>query len=135
MLLYQDKLLAEVYGVSVHPAITINGQIYKGDLDGYDIFRAICASYSSKFKPLKCLEEYDVQKDILLHNSQEDFYAGDGGRKHLIWTLVLVCLFNAFCIWAYKRYQQRQQSAEMQANVQKHVGQYFAMRQEPVEQR
>jgi len=25
MLLYQDKLLAEVYGISVHPAITING--------------------------------------------------------------------------------------------------------------
>lgn len=25
MLLYQDKLLSEVYGVSMHPAITING--------------------------------------------------------------------------------------------------------------
>jgi len=46
MLLYQDKLLAEVYGISIHPAITINGQIYKGDLDGQDIFRAICAGFS-----------------------------------------------------------------------------------------
>jgi protein-disulfide isomerase len=51
-LYFQDKLLAEVYGVSIHPAVTINGQIYKGDLDGEDIFRAICASFTSRYKPL-----------------------------------------------------------------------------------
>lgn len=61
MLFYQDKLLAEVYGIAVHPAITINGQIYKGDLDGYDIFRAICTSFASDFRPLKCLEEYELE--------------------------------------------------------------------------
>lgn len=54
-LLYQDKLLAEVYGVSIHPAVTINGQIYRGDLSGSDIFRAICTSFPRSFKPLQCL--------------------------------------------------------------------------------
>jgi len=52
MLLFADKLLAEAYGISIHPAITINGQIYRGDLDGYDVFRAICSSFASSFKPL-----------------------------------------------------------------------------------
>lgn len=55
MLYFHDKLLAEVYGISIHPAITINGQIYKGDLTGYDVFRAICASFSSAFKPAQCM--------------------------------------------------------------------------------
>jgi hypothetical protein len=45
MLLYQDKLLAEVYGMSRHPALTINGQIYRGDMTGYDVFKAICSSF------------------------------------------------------------------------------------------
>jgi len=47
MLLYQDKLLAEVYGMSRHPALTINGQIYRGDMTGYDVFKAICSSFQS----------------------------------------------------------------------------------------
>ena len=47
MLLYQDKLHAEVYGMSRHPALTINGQIYRGDMTGYDVFKAICSSFQS----------------------------------------------------------------------------------------
>lgn len=130
MLLYQDKLLAEVYGISAHPAITINGQIYKGDMTGYDIFRAICASFSTNFKPLKCLEEYkpQLEKELIEHNAIEDFSGPSNGWHTLIWTIIGVCLFNVLVIWAYKRYQSQQQRAEMQTNVQKHVGQYFAMR-------
>lgn len=59
-LLNGDKLLAEIYGVSLHPSITINGQIYKGELNGIDIFRAICASFGGGFKPYECLSEFDV---------------------------------------------------------------------------
>jgi len=107
MLLYQDKLLAEVYGISVHPAITINGQIYKGDLDGEDIFRAICASFSTQFKPLQCLEEYDVSKDLQLHNAKTDFYDGSDFWQ-LTWTLLCVCALNVCLIYCYKKWQQRQ---------------------------
>lgn len=70
-MLYEDKVLAEVYGVSVHPAITINGQIYRGDLSGYDIFRAICASFVGKNKPKECRGGFDVQTE--LGNSIETF--------------------------------------------------------------
>ena len=51
-LFFNDKLLAETYGISIHPSITINGQIYKGDLTGYDVFRAVCASYTPDFRPV-----------------------------------------------------------------------------------
>ena len=53
-LLFEDKLIAEVYGISRHPALTINGQIYRGDLTGYDVFRAVCASFFSKDRPPTC---------------------------------------------------------------------------------
>jgi len=59
-LLNGDKLLAEIYGVSLHPTITINGQIYKGKMTGSDIFREICASFSGFFKPYECLLEFDI---------------------------------------------------------------------------
>lgn len=59
-LLNGDKLLAEIYGISIHPAVTINGQIYRGDLTGYDVFRAICASFSQGFMPYECLKEFDI---------------------------------------------------------------------------
>lgn len=73
MLMYHDKLLAEVYGMSIHPAITINGQIYRGDLTGNDIFRAICTSFSSGFKPLECLSEFNVTKELSRHNAVRQF--------------------------------------------------------------
>ena len=57
VLFYEDKLLAEVYGMSKHPALTINGQIYRGDLSGYDVFRAVCASFLAKDRPKSCDEK------------------------------------------------------------------------------
>jgi hypothetical protein len=107
MLFYQDKLLAEVYGISVHPAITINGQLYKGDMTGYDIFRAVCASFSTNFKPVKCLEEYmpQLQKELLQHNAVQDFATPSNGRWHIVLTLIGVCAFNGLLIWLYKRWQ------------------------------
>ena len=60
-LYHEDKVLAELYGVSVHPSLTINGQIYKGDLTGEDILRAICASFSGTNRPEECKVEFVVR--------------------------------------------------------------------------
>ena len=32
----------------MHPSITINNITYRGDLNGYDIFRAVCAGFSEQ---------------------------------------------------------------------------------------
>jgi hypothetical protein len=42
-----------------------------------------------------------------------------------------VLLFNVCALYAYRKWQQRKSQAVIQANVEKHVGQYFAMRQQP----
>ncbi len=41
-----------ILGVFMHPSITINNVTYRGDLNGYDIFRAVCAGF--KDQPYVC---------------------------------------------------------------------------------
>lgn len=35
-------------GISLNPSITINNITYRGDVTGYDVFRAICEGFKSK---------------------------------------------------------------------------------------
>lgn len=60
MFMFEDKVYSEVYGISKHPSITINGQIFKGDFDGYDVYKAICASFTPGNTPYECKEDFDV---------------------------------------------------------------------------
>jgi len=34
--------------VFIHPSITINNVTYRGDINGYDIFRAVCAGFNDQ---------------------------------------------------------------------------------------
>ena len=44
-ILREDRQWANTMGVFMHPSITINNVTYRGDLNGYDIFRAVCAGF------------------------------------------------------------------------------------------
>lgn len=112
--MYHDKLLAEVYGMSIHPAITINGQIYRGDLTGNDIFRAICTSFSSGFKPLECLSEFNVTKELSRHNAVRQFVQPSSGRIPLLLCLIIAAAFNLGIVYLYRHCQTRNQKQEMQ---------------------
>jgi hypothetical protein len=88
--------------MSIHPAITINGQIYRGDLTGEDIFRAVCASFAS-FKPLQCLQEFNVSEQLSLHNSVKEFVKPSTGRWPLIICLVRAVIFNFGVVYLYRQ--------------------------------
>ena len=45
-ILRQDRQWSNTLGVFMHPSITINNVTYRGDINGYDIFRAVCAGFS-----------------------------------------------------------------------------------------
>ena len=48
-------------GITHNPAITINGSLYRGDLDGPDIFEAICSTFKSrKLRPNYCNKTFDI---------------------------------------------------------------------------
>lgn len=106
-LLLNDKLLAEAYGLSIHPAVTINGQLYRGDLDGEDIFRAICASFTPSYRPVQCMAEFNATKELQQHNSRQDFVRPAHGRLHLFLSLLAVVLANALCVYGYRKYAAR----------------------------
>jgi hypothetical protein len=111
-----DKLLAEIYGVSIHPAITINGQIYRGDLTGYDVFRAICASFTQGFRPYECLQEFDIQRE--LGNAREAFRQPSGVNPAMIVvSLVAVILLNGGLIYACRRWQQKKTNKRVAESV------------------
>lgn len=44
-LLREDRKWSDQLGVFMHPSITINNITYRGDLNGYDIFKAVCAGF------------------------------------------------------------------------------------------
>jgi len=41
----KDREWSTKLGVVMHPSITINNITYRGEITGYDIFRAICAGF------------------------------------------------------------------------------------------
>ncbi len=45
-ILKEDRFWSAENGVFMHPSITVNNITYRGDLNGYDIFRAVCAGFS-----------------------------------------------------------------------------------------
>lgn len=47
-LLKEDRKWSAQLGVFMHPSLTINNITYRGDLNGYDIFRAVCAGFSDQ---------------------------------------------------------------------------------------
>lgn len=44
-LLSEDRKWANKLGIVLHPAISINNITYRGDINGYDVFKAICAGF------------------------------------------------------------------------------------------
>lgn len=45
VLLAMDKYWADEFGIFLHPSVTVNNITFRGDLNGYDVFRAICAGF------------------------------------------------------------------------------------------
>jgi hypothetical protein len=43
--LKEDKEWASNLGIFMHPSVTINNVTYRGDVNGYDIFKAVCAGF------------------------------------------------------------------------------------------
>lgn len=44
-ILTKDRDWSRLNGLAWHPAVTINNYTYRGDLDGEDLFHAVCAGY------------------------------------------------------------------------------------------
>ena len=78
------------------PAIVINGHPYRGKLEGYDIFRAICQAFPLGHEPIVCDPGYDIQQAL---GKEADFEVIDEPEP-ISWSrnqLVEICIMVSIC--------------------------------------
>jgi len=63
-LLQEDREWANRLGVILHPSISINNITYRGDVNGYDIFRAVCAGFLEQPRVCKGDNVFEYLQDF-----------------------------------------------------------------------
>lgn len=54
--MYNEKIAWEGERIPFNPAIVINSQLYRGDLEADSVINAICMSYQHRYRPSSCSE-------------------------------------------------------------------------------
>ena len=91
-------------GIVLHPSITINNITYRGELEGFDIFKAICAGFLEQPDVCKGDKVYQVMNtvntnDVLYHRRPLVRF------HHIILAIILVLAFNIIALYIYRKYQ------------------------------
>jgi hypothetical protein len=101
-----------------HPAVTINNQTYRGDLEGDAIFSAICAGYEYDYRPTVC-------------KPQEEETPTDNSSSMSTGTVVLIVLLCfggvALILLAYSWWIRREYKDEMRRQLSDAVHQYISL--------
>lgn len=90
------------FGVSMKPALTINGFIYRGQFDYGDLVSAVCSGYT--IRPKECknkLNEYNSIRNDRLTKLAKVF--------HIVAAVVVVVLLNFGCLFVFRMYHKRKQ--------------------------
>lgn len=116
-----SKLAAEVsywndYGLAFYPAILINEQVYKGDIEESAVLTAICAGYYSGTQPQFCDE----------HKNKDKEEKGIETKTVVIGLILFFGILVALLL-AYRVYAKRELQHDMRAQVNSAVNQYFAL--------
>lgn len=99
----------------------INNYTYRGDLDGYDIFKAICSSYRINEKPQFCDDNFNLQ-DLLGH--KEDFVQGTTlvhsykfEQFMVAMAIMCVLLFNLVMLYYFRKWSNQSIKRRMEQDV------------------
>jgi len=107
-ILKKDAEQMKKLGIHHNPAITINDYLYRGDLDGQDIFEGICSTFrTKKLRPKYCDRTFDIQT-VLGHI--EDL-SPPGGMPintvklfHLFMIVLIIVGVNLGILVVYRRW-------------------------------
>lgn len=125
-LLREDRDWSTRLGIILHPGVTINNITYRGDVNGYDVFRAICAGFQDLPNVCKGDNVFDVV-DL------QDQFTYRLKRKnlakvyHIIGAVILVLSLNLFALCLYRRYARKKLNEELSTQVNSAVSQYFKL--------
>lgn len=117
-ILSNESRIIRQMGIQFWPSVTINNVSYKGNIEGRNVFEAVCSLFPSEKIPENCFEVLGIQ------NNTES----EGLNVTLILILVISCLiiFFLFLVFIYRKWVRSQLTNEMSSQVNQMVTQYIA---------
>ena len=126
-LLRSDRQHANELGVTQIPALAINSHLYRGEMDGDEIFQSICAAYKVGVAPEVCSDQYKVLESM--GHIEDDFVKPFSLKHHhIIMVLAMVFLLNLVLLICCVTRKKRQEKSALQSSVQMHVEKYFELK-------
>jgi hypothetical protein len=102
----------------MHPSITINNITYRGDLNGYDIFKAVCAGFMDQPNVCKGDNIFAAIDKITEADSAQPRAAHKKNRKHarkwhIILAVVVVIALNLGALYLYRRHTKKKMDQDL----------------------
>ena len=97
------------YGTSMFPAVVINNQTFRGQLERESVFNAICSGFKDTPKYCKKYIEHDLNQEELIFMEEDGYH--DKGTVALICSLIMLSVLLILC--CYRRYAKRQMKEQM----------------------
>jgi len=110
----------------MHPSVTINNVTYRGDVNGYDIFKAVCAGF--KDSPDICQGDKIFDALSVLEDTSTSSRTSHRVKTiHIVIAIGVVMVINLGALYLYRRYNKKKMNQELQMQVNSAVSQYFKL--------
>jgi hypothetical protein len=110
-ILIKDRNTMLELGVVTQPAITINNQTYRGEMNGFDIFKGICHGFSTQ--PKYC--QGDRVWELLMYDDDEvaEMENRVAPRYKVFIAIFIAVLINLGLLLLYRRHQRKKMNEEL----------------------
>lgn len=113
------------YGTNVYPSVVINRKTYRGQIEPFSVFNAICASFQAP--PSICdrtLKKLNTNKLPPLSDLIEETVVT---VAEIVTLIVAVVMLNITVLYCCRRRVRRELASEMNIQIESQVGQYIAL--------
>ena len=107
-------------GIFFFPAVIINSQTMRGDIEAEEVLRAVCAGF--KEMPKECVNLLEGEKEPGTRQTQEGI-----SLATLIVIVCLAVLLLVAVLVVYRMWLKREMNSELKKQINLAVGQYFAL--------
>lgn len=101
-----------VFGTGIYPAVVINNQVYRGQIDPVSVFNDICAAFEDP--PFACYQTLKIQLPGLpsaMKEMGEDFVTA----LEIVTMLIGIMLLNVLVLYCCRRRWRREMRTDMQS--------------------
>jgi hypothetical protein len=114
-------------GTSTYPALMINDQIYRGQIEPLSVFNAICAAFADP--PKKCWPTLGLYEKQTTYFTEEDVSALVTSGEIFLSVLAVIAI-NVVVVYCCRRMSKRELNHAIQTQFDSQIGQYNALQME-----